>query len=155
MKYHRTNKKNFSSGKKSISCDFEGKGYPLCTSAFPSWKMEQEHREILRNRRIDIATDLEPLKLLNRLDVLDDDDREEIKTKETRREQAYALLDMLIRKGPNAFKNFVSTLYELKSQKHLADLLIQDSGIQIASIPKGENTFFSNLEKVWGLLVLL
>ncbi|XP_078342187.1 uncharacterized protein LOC144627991 isoform X5 [Oculina patagonica] len=99
--------------------------------------MEQEHREILRNRRIPIAEDLEPLKLLNRLDVIDDDDREEIKTKETRREQAYALLDMIIRKGPNAFKNFVSALYELKSQKHLADLLIQDSGIQIASIPKG------------------
>ncbi|XP_078384574.1 uncharacterized protein LOC144667044 isoform X2 [Oculina patagonica] len=108
--------------------------------------MEQEHREILRSRRIAIAEDLEPLKLLNRLDVLDDDDREEIKTKETRREQAYALLDMLIRKGPNAFKNFVSTLYELKSQKHLADLLIQDSGIQIASIPK-DNTGMTSQHK--------
>ena len=105
--------------------------------------MEQKHREILQKRRIVIAQDLEPSKLLNGLEVLDDDDREEIKTKETRKEQAYALLDMLVRKGPNAFRDFVSSLYELKSQKHLADLLIEDSGIEISTTPKGKNTFSS------------
>lgn len=113
--------------------------------------MEQKHKDILKRRRVDLGEDLEPSKLLNRLDVLDDDDREEIKTKETRAEQAYALLDMLIRKGPNAFSNFVSTLHELNSQKHLADLLIKDSGIQISTVPKGKDTlssFYSNLGKI-------
>lgn len=89
--------------------------------------------------------DLEPLKVFNRLTVLGDDDRDEIKAEKTRLDQACVLLDMLPRKGSNAFEDFVSALYELKGQRHLAKLLIEDSGIDVSTISKGENISFSNL----------
>lgn len=101
--------------------------------------MEEKHRSILKKHRIDITKDLEVKKVLNRLTVLEDDDRDEIKAEKTRVERADTLLDMLPRKGSNAFKDFLSALFETNGQKHLAELLIKDSGIEISSISKGEN----------------
>lgn len=93
--------------------------------------MEDIHRDILRKRRDALLRDIEPLKLLNSLDVLDDDDREEVKMQKTRTERAETLLDMLTRKGPDAFQNFVAALS--RSQRFLADVLIQDSGIDVST----------------------
>lgn len=107
--------------------------------------MEEEHRNILTRRRTAITKDLEVKKVLNKLTVLGDEDRDEIKAERTRTEQARALLDMLPRKGSNAFTDFVSVLYEVKGQEHLADLLRKDSGIEIPTNSKGENISFSNV----------
>ena len=111
--------------------------------------MEEDHRKILRKHRTVITKDLEVKKVLKRLNVLDDEDREEIKAIGTRMDQTCALLDMLPRKGSNAFKDFVSALNELKGQEHLVKLLIEDSGIEVSSISKGENVSFSNLVPVF------
>lgn len=100
--------------------------------------MEEKHRTILKKHRMDITKDLEVKKVLNRLTVLDDEDRDEIKAISTRGEQAGTLLDMLSRKGSNAFKDFLSALFEINGQKHLAQLLIKDSGIEISSISKDD-----------------
>lgn len=100
--------------------------------------MEEEHRNILRKYRGAITSDLEPMKVLNRLTVLGDEDRDEIKAERTRTDQACALIDMLPRKGSDAFQDFVCALYELKGQDHLAKLLLKDSGLKIPNISKGE-----------------
>ena len=106
--------------------------------------MEEEHRAILRKHRVAILKDLEVKKVLNRLTVLGDEDRDEIKAGRTRMEQASALLDMLPRKGSNAFKDFLSALFEIAGQEHLAKLLIKDSGMEISSFSKGEIISFLN-----------
>ncbi|XP_058969660.2 uncharacterized protein [Pocillopora verrucosa] len=98
--------------------------------------MEEEHRKILRKHRQVLVRDLEPLKLLNRLDVLGDDDRELVKAKKTRSEQAEELLDMLPRKGDDAFQNFITALYN-GSQRFLAEPLIRASGMDESSFLKG------------------
>nr|XP_058969660.1 uncharacterized protein LOC131796025 isoform X2 [Pocillopora verrucosa] len=100
--------------------------------------MEEEHRNILRKHREVLVRDLEPLKLLNRLDVLGDDDRELVKAKKTRSEQAEELLDMLPRKGEDAFQNFITALCN-GSQKFLAKPLIRASGMDESSLLKGSH----------------
>ena len=107
--------------------------------------MEEERRNILKRHRTAITNDLEVKKVLNKLTVLGEEDRDEIKAEKTRTEQARALLDMLPRKGSNAFTDFVSALYEIKGQEHLADLLRKDSGIEIPTNSKGEDISLSNL----------
>ncbi|CAH3037614.1 unnamed protein product [Pocillopora meandrina] len=99
--------------------------------------MEEEHRNILRKHREALVRDLEPLKLLNRLDVLGDDDRELVKAKKTRSEQAEELLDMLPRKGEDAFQNFITALCN-GSQKFLAKPLIRASGMDESRFLKDE-----------------
>ena len=111
-------------------------------------KMEEEHRKILRKHRQVLVRDLEPLKLLNRLDVLGDDDRELVKAKKTRSEQAEELLDMLPRKGEDAFQNFITALCN-GSQKFLAKPLIRASGMDESSLLKGEVVFVCSPKKVW------
>lgn len=90
---------------------------------------------------------LEPSKLLNSLDVLDDDDRDKLKSVQIRKEQAEELLDILSRRGPEAFQNFVAALY--KSQEFLAKRLIQeqDSGIDVSTLVRGKHTFSQFLEQ--------
>ena len=105
--------------------------------------MEDIHRDILRKRRDALLVDIEPLKLLNSLDVLDDDDREKVKMQKTRTERAETLLDMLPRKGPDAFQNFVAALS--RSQRFLADILIKDSGIDVSTFSRGEVLFREGL----------
>lgn len=111
-------------------------------------KMEEEHRNILRKHREVLVRDLEPLKLLNRLEVLGDDDRELVKAKKTRSEQAEELLDMLPRKGEDAFQNFITALCN-GSQKFLAKPLIRASGMDESSLLKGEVVFVCSPTKVW------
>lgn len=93
--------------------------------------MEEEHRTILRKNRQLLIKDLEPWKIVNDLaEIFDEDDRDEVKAENTRKEQAEALLDMLPRKGPTAFKQFLRALN--KRQPHLATPMVEESRIDVS-----------------------
>ena len=99
--------------------------------------MDEEHRAILRKNFPYLVRDLEPLKLLHDLaEVLDEDDRDEVKSGSSRKNQAETILELLPRKGPKAFECFVGALN--KRQKHLARPLIEQSGIDVSNFIKGE-----------------
>ncbi|XP_068733322.1 uncharacterized protein [Montipora capricornis] len=99
--------------------------------------MDEEHRAILRKNFPYLVRDLEPLKLLHDLaEVLDEDDRDEVKSGSSRKNQAETILELLPRKGPKAFECFVGALN--KRQKHLARPLIEQSGIDISNFIKDD-----------------
>ena len=86
--------------------------------------MEERHRIILRHHRANIRMDLDPEKILpNLVEILDDIDEGEIKAQSTREKSCDKLLEILPRKGPNAFKVFVEALK--KKIPHLASDLIE------------------------------
>ena len=97
----------------------------MLESLFSSYyEMEDKHRTILEACRIPLRKDLEPKKLLPHLvsqKILDVIDEQEIKGKDTREESCDMLLEMLPRRGPNAFHELVEALRNV--QLHLADLL--------------------------------
>ena len=85
--------------------------------------MEERRRTILRDYRSKIVKDLEPNNILPDLgSVLTVNDDEEIKAQSTRPRRCEKLLEILPRKGPNAFKVFVEALKE--EVPHLASDLI-------------------------------
>ncbi|XP_015771940.1 PREDICTED: caspase-2-like [Acropora digitifera] len=85
--------------------------------------MEDRHRTILRDHRPNIVRDLEPNNILPDLrSVLTVKDEEEIKAQSTRQRRCEQLLEIIPRKGPNAFKVFVEALKE--EAPHLASDLI-------------------------------
>ena len=89
--------------------------------------MDDRHREILRRHWSSLRRDLEPVKLLPYLvNVLDPEDEQEVKVKATRQTMIDELLEILPRKGPTAFDNFLKALQEV--QPFLAELL-QEPGI--------------------------
>ena len=87
--------------------------------------MEDRHRTILRDDyRPNIIKDLEPNDILPDLGrVLTVNDDDEIKAQSTRQRRCEKLLEILPRKGPNAFKVFVEALK--KEAPHLADDLME------------------------------
>lgn len=86
--------------------------------------MDPKHREILRHHWSFLRRDLEPKKLLPCLvNILDDTDDQEIRQKDTREESSDKLLEILPRRGPEAFIEFVKALQTV--QPHLAKPLIQ------------------------------
>ena len=88
--------------------------------------MEDRHRTILRGHRPNIVSDLEPNNILPDLrSVLTVKDEEEIKAQSTRQRRCEQLLEIIPRKGPNAFKVFVEAL-KIEAP-HLASDLI-DTG---------------------------
>ncbi|XP_015780161.1 PREDICTED: uncharacterized protein LOC107358047 [Acropora digitifera] len=88
-------------------------------------EMEKKHRTILRDDyRPNIIKDLEPNDILPDLGrVLTVNDDDEIKAQSTRQRRCEKLLEILPRKGPNAFKVFVEALK--KEAAHLADDLMK------------------------------
>ena len=89
--------------------------------------MDDKHREILRRNWSTLRRDLEPMKLLPHLvNVLDVTDEQEIKVRATREDASDKLLEILPRRGPKAFEDFVKALQEV--QPHLASPLVQQSG---------------------------
>lgn len=91
--------------------------------------MDDKHREILRRQRYNLRRDLEVMKLLPKLfSVLDPEDEEEVKAEATRRKKVEKLLDILPKKGPEAFDVFVKGL--LETQPFLAAPLQRNSGIK-------------------------
>ena len=99
--------------------------------------MEEEHRTILRKNRQHLIRDLEPLKILNDLaEIFDEDDRDEVKAECTRKEQVEVLLDKLPRKGPKVFEDFLRALN--KRQPHLAYPMIDESRIDFSKVEEGK-----------------
>lgn len=128
----------FSFGEKLIFWDFEVRVF-LFLNCYCLFKMEEKYRLIFKKYWIDIMKDLEVKKVLNRLIVFEDDDRDEIKVEKMCVEQVDILFDMLFRKGLNVFKDFFFVLFEINGQKYFVEFLIKDLGIEILSILKGEN----------------
>ena len=75
--------------------------------------MEQKHRTILRHHWSNIRQNLEPKNILPKLViVLIETDEQEIKAQPTIHDRCDKLLEILPRRGPNAFKVFVDALKE-------------------------------------------
>ena len=74
--------------------------------------MSEKHREVLRKNRVFLVENIVPTySLFNQLradDVLSEEMIESILTRPTTRGKISALLDLLTRRGPNAFTNFIS-----------------------------------------------
>lgn len=107
--------------------------------------MEEEHRTILRKNRQHLIRDLEPLKILNDLaEIFDEDDRDEVKAESTRKDQVEVLLDKLPKKGPKVFEDFLRALN--KRQPHLACPMIDESRIDFSKVEE-ENVGMSSKHK--------
>lgn len=89
--------------------------------------MNERHRDILRRHWSALRRDLEPVKLLPYLvNVLDVTDEQEVKVKATREDRTDKLLEILPRRGPAAFDEFVTALQEI--QPFLATPLVKEAG---------------------------
>ena len=89
--------------------------------------MNDKHRDILRRHWSSLRRDLEPTRLLPYLvNILDVTDEQEVKVKATREDKIDQLLEILPRRGPKAFDEFVKALQEV--QPFLASPLIQEAG---------------------------
>lgn len=95
--------------------------------------MENRHRKILEVNQSFINDNLEPLKILSHLnEILDNRDIAKIRGKDNRAEMCDEFLDILPRRGPEAFDSFVEALKREKTQAYLADHLIQEGKHQRA-----------------------
>ena len=86
--------------------------------------MEDKHREVLRANRMEIVRDLDvdnATSFLYSKSILTESDRDEIKAIKTLQSKSERLLDILPRRGPEAFGVFVKFLDE--KQLFLGDLL--------------------------------
>ncbi|XP_068752676.1 golgin subfamily A member 6-like protein 7 [Montipora capricornis] len=89
-------------------------------------EMDEMHRKILHDHRDYLLRNLEPMKLLPYLNtVLDESDRQEIEQEPTRNRKVVKLLDMLPKRGPDAFDAFIKALEE--TQKFMARFLKQET----------------------------
>ena len=103
--------------------------------------MDEKHRKILRRNWSTLRNELEPRKLLPYLDnVLDNEDQEVIREEATRRDASDMLLDILPRRGPKAFEDFVKALQEV--QPYLASPLVQQSGKNISRYKAGTTLLY-------------
>ena len=93
--------------------------------------MTEAHRELLTSNRVAIVEDLLVDDVLAQLFsnfVFDDNDKELIRSEATSKRQAEKLLDLLVKKGDEAFGHFLSALKD--SYPHLAELLqVDDKGL--------------------------
>lgn len=86
--------------------------------------MDKSDRDSLRRNRLDLCQDLDAKQATQFLfskDILSDKDKQDIDANNTQRERSEALLDILPRRGPNAFNAFLEFLG--KNQVHLSKLL--------------------------------
>lgn len=96
--------------------------------------MDEKQRNIIRIRRVELARDMEPRQLIHHMaDVLTPTDEEEIKAIATRWGQCEKLLDVLPRRGEEAFDSFVKALKEV-GQPFLADLLVDAGECTVANM---------------------
>jgi hypothetical protein len=91
--------------------------------------MEEDHKVILKKNWTVLCADLDTSLIIDPLfreGILSDDDFERIQQdRKTRKEKARELLTMLLRKGPNAFGEFVRSLES--DHSHLHKLLVHDN----------------------------
>ncbi len=88
--------------------------------------MDKKHRNILRNVRVGLVTDMDPEDILLHMaasHVFSDKDEEEIKAKKTRQGKCQTLLSILPKRGAKAFSSFVKALE--KVHPHLANLIFE------------------------------
>ncbi|XP_046858886.1 caspase-7-like [Xenia sp. Carnegie-2017] len=93
--------------------------------------MEDKHREVLRANRMKIVRDLDvdnATSFLYSKSILSENDRDEIKANKTFQSKSDKLLDILPRRGPEAFGVFVKFLDE--NQPFLSKYLKPDTGLQ-------------------------
>ena len=91
--------------------------------------MDEKHEKVLKESSCVLRKRLEPMKLLSHLAiVLDNDDVEKIKNQKNRVDQCDMLLEMLPRRGPNAFDRFVQALQKEQTQDYLAPFLTKQLG---------------------------
>ncbi len=91
--------------------------------------MTEAHRELLTSNRVAIVEDLLVDDVLAQLFsnfVFDDNDKELIRSEKTSKRQAEKLLDLLVKKGDQAFEHFLSALKD--PYPHLAERLQEDDG---------------------------
>lgn len=99
--------------------------------------MTKEHRLILRKHRKELEDNLQPLKLLSHLtNVLSHEDEEEIRAERTTTEQVRRLLDLLPRRGDQAFEAFVRALD--RTQRFLAKPIAEEGKIELANTKDGK-----------------
>eukprot|EP00914_Ancora_sagittata_P022656 GHVO01044960.1.p1 GENE.GHVO01044960.1~~GHVO01044960.1.p1 ORF type:complete len:116 (+),score=8.92 GHVO01044960.1:399-746(+) len=97
--------------------------------------MEEFDRDRLDDNRVTLVRDLDPSHVFDHLiekRVVNEDESDEIKSKETRAEKARELISMLKRKGPDAFKVFTDAL--LDKYPHLNQLLLR-GGASVDCLP--------------------
>ena len=88
--------------------------------------MDNRHRELLRRNRERLVEDLDALSLLTYLfqeHTLSENDVDLIKAERTRSSRAEKLLDIVARRGPQAFDTFCRALERRGGLKHLVALL--------------------------------
>ena len=89
--------------------------------------MKEWHKLILQRLILELVKDLDPKPLLLYLyhkEIIDADDKEEIRSKKVRKDTSEALIDTLMNKGPEAFPELVEGLQ--KEQPFLACLLLKE-----------------------------
>ena len=107
--------------------------------------MEHKHRKILRHKWSNIRDDLEPKNVLPKLvTVLTETEEEEIKAQSTRHKRCDKLLEILPRKGENAFEVFVKALK--KDVPHLASVLIEAGNEED---PNRSSAFWDEVSIYW------
>ena len=93
--------------------------------------MDDTHRSLLRKKRMDLTRDLDvdsAVSFLYSRSILSENDRDEILALKTQLAKSEKLLDVLPKRGPEAFDNFVQFLDE--NQPFLSQLLKPDSSSQ-------------------------
>ena len=89
--------------------------------------MDKRHRNILKHHRPYLLENMQPIKLLPYLtSILDESDRQEVRQEPTTEQQIDKLLDILSRKGPDAFGEFINALE--RKQMFIALYLKQETG---------------------------
>ena len=103
--------------------------------------MDEKHRKILQRNWSTLRNELQPRRLFPYLEnVLDLEDKEAIKEEATRRDASDMLLEILPRRGPKAFEDFVKALQEV--QPYLAYPLVQQSGKNISRYKAGTTLLY-------------
>ncbi|XP_068670870.1 polyamine-modulated factor 1-binding protein 1-like isoform X2 [Montipora foliosa] len=91
--------------------------------------MDKRHRNILKHHRPYLLENLQPIKLLPYLSsILDESDRQEVKQEPTTEQQVDKLLDIISRKGPDAFGEFMNALE--RKQMFIALYLKQETEME-------------------------
>lgn len=111
--------------------------------------MDKNHKELLRRNRERLVEDLEALSLLSYLfqeHTLSENDVDLIKAERTRSLQAEKLLDIIPRRGPQAFHNFCRALERGDGQNHLLALLKTPGSAPQGEVSSTNNSFVDSVD---------
>lgn len=94
------------------------------TSKAPKKPMDKKYRNILESVRVELVRGMDAEQVLRHMagvQVFSDANKDIIKSRPNRQEQCKALLDILPRRGENAYESFIQALEEV--QPYLADVV--------------------------------